>query len=97
MCRSGPGADDRTYDTVFREQFGPKIEAYEPELIIISAGFDAHADDPLGSMLVTEEGFAEMATRVLDWADRLCGGRVVAVLEGGYDQAGPRPLGGRRP
>jgi len=81
-----PGADNRTYDAVFREQFGPKIEAYEPELIIISAGFDAHAADPLGSMMVTEEGFAEMTRRVLDWADRFAGGRVVAVLEGGYDK-----------
>ena len=81
-----PGADNRTYDAVFREQFGPKIEAYEPELIIISAGFDAHAADPLGSMMVTEEGFAEMTRRVLDWVDRFAGGRVVAVLEGGYDK-----------
>jgi acetoin utilization deacetylase AcuC-like enzyme len=55
-------------------------------LILVSAGFDAHADDPLGSMLVTEQGFAEMATRVLDWADRFAEGRIIAVLEGGYDQ-----------
>jgi acetoin utilization deacetylase AcuC-like enzyme len=81
-----PGADNRTYDAVFREQFGPKIEAYQPELILVSAGFDAHAADPLGSMVVTEEGFAGMTQRVLDWADRFAGGRVVAVLEGGYDK-----------
>jgi acetoin utilization deacetylase AcuC-like enzyme len=86
-----PGADNRTYGTVFRELFAPKIEAYQPELILISAGFDAHAADPLGSMVVNEEGFAEMAMRVLDWADRYAGGRVVAVLEGGYD----RPALGR--
>jgi acetoin utilization deacetylase AcuC-like enzyme len=81
-----PGADNRTYEAVFRQQFGPKIEAYQPELLLVSAGFDAHVADPLGSMAVTEEGFVEMAQRVLDWADRLAGGRVVAVLEGGYDK-----------
>jgi acetoin utilization deacetylase AcuC-like enzyme len=81
-----PGADNRTYEAVFRQQFGPKIEAYQPELMLVSAGFDAHVADPLGSMAVTEEGFVEMAQRVLDWADRLAGGRVVAVLEGGYDK-----------
>jgi len=59
-----PGADNRTYETVFRQQFGPKIEAYQPELILVSAGFDAHAADPLGSMAVTEEGFVEMAQRI---------------------------------
>jgi acetoin utilization deacetylase AcuC-like enzyme len=81
-----PGADNLAYETVFREQFGPKIEAYQPELILVSAGFDAHAADPLGSMVVTEEGFADMANRVLDWADRFAGGRIVALLEGGYDK-----------
>jgi acetoin utilization deacetylase AcuC-like enzyme len=81
-----PGADNLAYETVFREQFGPKIEAYQPELILVSAGFDAHAADPLGSMVVTEAGFADMANRVLDWADRFAGGRVVALLEGGYDK-----------
>jgi acetoin utilization deacetylase AcuC-like enzyme len=81
-----PGADNLAYETVFREQFGPKIEAYQPDLILVSAGFDAHAADPLGSMVVTEEGFADMANRVLDWADRFAGGRIVALLEGGYDK-----------
>jgi acetoin utilization deacetylase AcuC-like enzyme len=81
-----PGADNRTYERVFRELFEPKIEAYRPELILVSAGFDAHAADPLGSMAVTEDGFVEMSQRVLDWAYRFAGGRVVAVLEGGYDK-----------
>jgi acetoin utilization deacetylase AcuC-like enzyme len=81
-----PGGDDLTYRTVFRDLLDAKIEAYRPELILVSAGFDAHADDPLGSMQVSERGFAEMANRVLDWADRFAEGRVVAVLEGGYDQ-----------
>jgi acetoin utilization deacetylase AcuC-like enzyme len=81
-----PGADDRAYQHVFRDVIGPRIEQFQPELLLVSAGFDAHAADPLGSMAVTESGFAEMANRVLDWADRFCAGRVVAVLEGGYDK-----------
>jgi acetoin utilization deacetylase AcuC-like enzyme len=81
-----PGGDDHTYDAVFRDLFQPRIEAYRPELILVSAGFDAHADDPLGSMRVTEQGFSEMANRVLEWADQFADGRLVAVLEGGYDQ-----------
>ena len=81
-----PGADDLAYENAFRDVFGPKVEQFQPELVLVSAGFDAHAADPLGSMVVTERGFAEMTSRVLDWADRFAGGRVVAVLEGGYDQ-----------
>lgn len=82
-----PGSDDHTYRTVFRDVLQPRIEAFQPELILVSAGFDAHVDDPLGSMVVTEQGFIEMATRVLDWADRFADGRVLALLEGGYNQA----------
>jgi acetoin utilization deacetylase AcuC-like enzyme len=81
-----PGGDDHTYDAAFSDLLQPRIEAYRPELILVSAGFDAHADDPLGSMRVTEQGFGEMANRVLEWADQFADGRLVAVLEGGYDQ-----------
>jgi acetoin utilization deacetylase AcuC-like enzyme len=80
-----PGADDQMYAQVFRDLFAPKIEQFQPELILVSAGFDAHAADPIGRMAVTEQGFADLANRVLEWADRFAGGRVVAVLEGGYD------------
>jgi acetoin utilization deacetylase AcuC-like enzyme len=52
---------------------------------MISAGFDAHAADPLATMRVTTEGFAAMAQRAVAVADDVCGGRVVALLEGGYD------------
>ena len=61
------------------------LEAFEPQMILVSAGFDAHADDPLGGMEVTEGGFAAMAREAKDWANRWCEGRLLLVLEGGYD------------
>ena len=79
-----PGAGDQTYESIFRETLQTRIAAFQPELLLVSAGFDAHSSDPLGSMAVTERGFATMATQLLDWADRFASGRIVAVLEGGY-------------
>ncbi len=80
-----PGAGDEEYLQVFDEIIVPKLIEFHPELILLSAGFDAHEADPLASMEVTTAGFAEMALRVKEQADRLCGGRLVAVLEGGYN------------
>jgi len=82
-----PGSDDGDFATVFTELFEPAIRQYGPELILVSAGFDAHQRDPLGSMRVTEAGFAAMAGQVEEWADA-CDGRILAVLEGGYDLVG---------
>ena len=84
--RSGAGDDD--YSAVFDEQLSPAIAAFAPELILVSAGFDAHQRDPLGSMRVTDAGFAEMARTVVGWAEAYCDGRLLAVLEGGYDLVG---------
>jgi acetoin utilization deacetylase AcuC-like enzyme len=81
------GAGDRVYQRVFDDVFHLPIVEYNPELILISAGFDAHHDDPLGSMNVTENGFAWMAQRVIDFAAEAGHNRIVAVLEGGYDPA----------
>ena len=61
------------------------LEAFKPQMILVSAGFDAHADDPLGGMEVTEGGFAAMAREAKNWAKRWCEGRLLLVLEGGYD------------
>jgi acetoin utilization deacetylase AcuC-like enzyme len=60
-------------------------EPFKPQLVLISAGFDAHRDDPLGGLALTEEGFAEATRRIRALADRTAGGRVVSVLEGGYN------------
>jgi len=58
-----------------------------PDLIFISAGFDAHLADPLGQLRLEDEDFVAMTRVVKEWADEVCGGRVVSVLEGGYDLA----------
>ena len=60
-------------------------EPFRPQLVLISAGFDAHRDDPLAGLAVTEEGFAEATRRIRALADRTAAGRVVSVLEGGYN------------
>ncbi|MEM7269799.1 MAG: histone deacetylase family protein [Pseudomonadota bacterium] len=63
----------------------PAIDEAAPELIIISAGFDAHRDDPLANLLLLEDDFAWITNRLCDLANKHCGGRVVSTLEGGYD------------
>ena len=65
----------------------PRVDAFAPELIIISAGFDAHKADPLAGMNLTEADFAWVTGRLCDLADTHCAGRVVSSLEGGYDLA----------
>ncbi|MEM8576409.1 MAG: class II histone deacetylase [Pseudomonadota bacterium] len=64
----------------------PAIEAFGPDLIIVACGFDASAIDPLARMLATQETFAEMTRRIKALAERLCGGRLVLVHEGGYSE-----------
>ena len=82
-----PGAGDRVYLQVIDEVFHLPIVDFNPELILISAGFDAHNDDPLGGMSLTDSGFGKLAQRLTEIA-RECGhDRIVAVLEGGYDQS----------
>jgi acetoin utilization deacetylase AcuC-like enzyme len=80
-----PGTGDDTYFRVFDEIFLPKLRDYRPELMLISAGFDAHEADPIASMRVTEAGFRAMAERTVALAEEAASGRVVALLEGGYD------------
>jgi acetoin utilization deacetylase AcuC-like enzyme len=85
------GCGDAEYAAVFDHVFLPKLAAYKPDVLLISAGFDAFQHDPLAGMKVSFAGFAAMARRLRAAADRWSGGRVVAVLEGGYDLDG---LGG---
>ena len=80
--QAGSGDDD--YLQAFDELVAPAVRAFEPELVLVSAGFDAHVMDPLAAMRVTENGFRELAARSAE-----LGPRVAAVLEGGYD---PRTL-----
>jgi acetoin utilization deacetylase AcuC-like enzyme len=81
-----PGKTDGDYRFLYRNLLGPLAEAFDPEFILVSAGFDIGRGDPLGGMRVSAEGFAALAAEVKSLADALCGGRLVLVLEGGYDQ-----------
>jgi len=83
-----PGASDAEYLAAFDQVFLPVLRRFRPELILVSAGFDAHEDDPLASMRVTRAGFGAMAARVRAVADEIAGGRLIVVLEGGYDLGG---------
>ena len=82
------GAGDTAYLGALASEILPAVRAFRPELILVSAGFDAHELDPLGGMQVTTAGFAAMCTLVAGAADELCGGRLGLVLEGGYDLDG---------
>ena len=66
----------------------PRIDAFRPDLIVISAGFDAHRLDPLANINLGESDFAWVTARMMDLADKHCQGRVVSLLEGGYDLEG---------
>ncbi len=82
------GATDADYDLVYTSLTLPVLRQFRPELILISAGFDALVDDPLGGMRVTADGFARLTALLTDVADDCCAGRIVAITEGGYDLAG---------
>lgn len=82
------GCGDGEYVALFEMVLRPLALEFEPELILVSAGFDIHQDDPLGGMRVTPQGFAGLTRSVLNTADRCCGGKVVMTLEGGYDLQG---------
>ena len=82
------GTGDAGYIMVFDRIFAPIVSRFKPELIVLSAGYDAHWRDPLGGMHVTAAGFAAMTLRIMEWADQCCQGRLVALLEGGYDTTG---------
>lgn len=76
---------DEKYLSIFKEQLIPALVKYQPDLIIISAGFDAHEKDHLVSMNVTSEGFYNMTRMVCEAADQACNGKILSVLEGGYN------------
>ncbi len=83
-CPLPEGRGDDDYIAVFHQKVLPAVQAFAPDLILISAGFDAHQNDPLAGMAVTEEGFGEMTRLIAEAADRACRGRIVSCLEGGY-------------
>ncbi|MEO8971439.1 MAG: histone deacetylase [Ktedonobacteraceae bacterium] len=73
------------YDAVFRQVMAHAADRFDPQLILVSAGFDAHWNDPLGEMNISTAGFAKLNQFIIELAGRLCNGKLVMVLEGGYD------------
>lgn len=84
--RHGDGGE--AFREAFTSRIIPAIENFEPDLILISAGFDAHHRDPLAGMELVAEDFDWVTGKLLDLADRHCNNRVVSLLEGGYDLEG---------
>jgi acetoin utilization deacetylase AcuC-like enzyme len=83
-----PGAGSDEFETAFDDVILPALNKFAPELVIISAGFDAHWRDPLASINLREEDFAWATEALMGVADRHAGGRIVSTLEGGYDLQG---------
>ncbi len=82
------GSGDRDYLAAFDHVMLPALRRFRPDLVLVSAGFDAHHADPLAAMRVTRMGFTGMAARMRAVADEVAGGRWVVALEGGYDLVG---------
>ncbi len=79
------GSGDTNYANVFREIIWPAAERFQPQLILVSLGLDAYWDDPLAGMRLTLGGYSHLAGEVVQMAQRLCDGKVIFMLEGGYD------------
>ena len=84
------GATDAIFDKVYASIVVPALDAFLPEIVLVSAGFDAHEDDPLGGMRMTTAGYGRVVARLEQAASRLCEGRIAYVTEGGYDLAALR-------
>ena len=80
-----PGTGGAEMRAAYEAQAFPRLRAFKPELIIISAGFDAHQDDPLANLNWSTDDFAWITAQLCRIADELCNGRIVSTLEGGYD------------
>ena len=84
-CPVAAGAGDEEYQRAFNERILPAADAFAPQFVILSAGFDAHAADPLAQVRVSTECFGWMTERIVELAERHAGGRVLSMLEGGYN------------
>lgn len=79
------GVDDQGYATVFEQIVAPAAARYQPELILVSVGFDAHWLDPLAGMQLSLTGYAYLSRQLVQMAERLCSGRIIFIMEGGYN------------
>jgi len=82
------GQDDIKYQGILSDSLAQIEEQFSPNLVLISAGFDAHISDPIGGMNVTSEGFGEMTRLLVEFANKHCNGKIISMLEGGYDLEG---------
>ncbi|KAF5835260.1 hypothetical protein DUNSADRAFT_7707 [Dunaliella salina] len=85
-CPLPPGSGTGAYKAAFERVVLPALEAFRPELVLVSSGFDASYADPLGAQILSSQDFRWMATQLKAIADRHCGGKVLAVHEGGYSE-----------
>jgi acetoin utilization deacetylase AcuC-like enzyme len=79
------GVGDAGYAQVYAELAWPLAERFEPDLILVSAGYDAHWSDPLAMMILSLAGYAQLGQELVRMAEHLCEGRIVFTLEGGYE------------
>lgn len=79
------GCGDGGYAAVFEQVVVPALRRFRPQLLFVSAGYDAHWSDPLGPMVLSVNGYARLTALLIELAEELCGGRLVMVLEGGYN------------
>lgn len=84
-CPMPAGANDSDYKLAFKDKILPRIDEFKPEAIIISAGFDAHRDDPLGQVNLSAEFYSWMTERIMEKAEKHSDKRIISVLEGGYN------------
>jgi acetoin utilization deacetylase AcuC-like enzyme len=82
------GADGEDFKHALQQVVFPALDDFRPDLILVSAGFDAHRNDPLAGLNLVEEDFGWATLKLMDYADKYCAGRLVSVLEGGYDLDG---------
>jgi len=82
-----PGTDGATFCRIVEARLLPALDAFRPDFLVVSAGFDAHRADPLAQLALEERDYAWVTRQLLDVARQHCGGRLVSTLEGGYDLA----------
>jgi acetoin utilization deacetylase AcuC-like enzyme len=87
-CPFSAGSGRAEIAGAFRDQLIPAASAFQPDLVLISAGFDSRIDDPLGQFLLTDADFCELTAMLLDLAAKFCDDRLVSILEGGYNLQG---------
>jgi acetoin utilization deacetylase AcuC-like enzyme len=80
-----PGDGGATFRAAWRERGLPRVADFRPDLVLVSAGFDAHERDPLGQLRLQDEDYFWITAEIREIAERLCDGRIVSLLEGGYD------------